>query len=168
MAIDSKIKRSQADKIRRAFSDRIADLGFAHTKTSFWTRPRGHVIQFIHLHLFRSGPHFRVHFGIRVLNDDDDHVVLNGPTSDEYRGPQYRYHLSFHARANTLPRCIDDLDRFCRDFGEPWFVRFSGAGALLGPSSPLGETAMQCLRAAIVGDSDPSRVAASRALLGVA
>lgn len=143
----------------------------------FWTRPHEHTVDVLHLHRGGSSygaPHsanvdLRVHFAIRVLNDPFPAIALNGPTSDPTRTRASRYHLSFNARSgDMLERCIDDLTRFARDEGEPWFTQFRDPRALLDDSlSPLGDEGREALAAAMRGDSDPGRLMASRKLLGI-
>ncbi|MCE9591384.1 MAG: hypothetical protein K8S99_12760 [Planctomycetes bacterium] len=167
MPMDAKLKRSNAEKIRRAFTRRIADLGFTRTKPTFWTRQHQNVIQFIHLHLFSFEPAFRVHFGIYVLNDDFPSPILNGLDSDTTPGPLHKYHLRFHAHEDTIPRCMDDLDKYCREIGEPWFDAWRTDEALLSPGSPLREQARDHLRAALQGKVDLTRIQESCAMLGI-
>ncbi len=168
MSIDAKVKRSNAEKIRRAFTKRIADLGFSRTKSTFWTRPRQNSIQFIHLHLFSFAPSFRIHLGIRVLNDDFEAPALNGLDSDTTPGPLHRYHLRFHAQEQTLKRCIDDLEAYCREIGEPWFMKWGDDQALLSAESPLRDVERNHLLAALRGEDNKAWVEASLAMLGVA
>src|SRR5437879_7962139 len=79
--MDSKRKRALGEKVRRLVAVQLQALGFERTKTSFWTRSAGPVIEFIHLHLFSYAPKFRVHTGIRVLESSFDAIGLNGLTS---------------------------------------------------------------------------------------
>jgi hypothetical protein len=67
--MDSKAKRRLAEVIRRRFTDGLTPTGFLRTKPAFWVRPKVHCLEFVHLHLFTFAPSFRVHFGVRVLND---------------------------------------------------------------------------------------------------
>ena len=75
-------KRRGAERVRRLLGTKLRPLGFVRGKTSFWARPQGHVIEFLHLHLFTFTPAFRAHAGIRVVNDTSAAAALNGPTSD--------------------------------------------------------------------------------------
>jgi hypothetical protein len=72
-------KRSAAERVRRSVTSKLQALAFIRGKTSFWARPQTHVIEFLHLHLFTFAPAFRVHTGIRVLNDAFVAAALNGP-----------------------------------------------------------------------------------------
>ncbi len=53
-------------------------------------------------------------------------AVVSGPFSDVGRIRAGRYHLRFNAKSgDTYDRCLDDLVRFVKEHGEPWFARFS-------------------------------------------
>jgi hypothetical protein len=152
-------------------------LGFERTRKTFWTRGRKHTVDFIHFH--RSGssygaPHsasvdIRVHVGIRVLNDNTEAPALNGPFSDVGRLRAGRYHLRFNAKSwSTFDRCVDDLERFVREEGEPWLKRFSAETTLLSATdSPLGEAEREFLRASIAGGVVNEHVDLSHKLLGI-
>ena len=81
------------EKACKDFTVRIEPLGFRRTRKMFWIRRHPHTVDFIHFH--RSGSSYgkpinysvriRVHFGIRVLNDDSQGAALNGPFSDPGR-----------------------------------------------------------------------------------
>jgi len=142
-----------------------------------WTRLHVHTVDFIHLH--RSGisygrplnysVDFRVHFGIRVLNDTFPGLALNGPSSDPDRLRAGRYHLRFNAKTgSTYDRCVDDLARFVVEQGEPWFARFREPEALLTyKDSPLQTPERERLRTATEGNPDAQTVAESLRLLGI-
>jgi hypothetical protein len=135
------------------------------------------VVDFIHFH--RRGSTYgaprnasvdiRVHFGIRVLNDDFIAPALNGPHSDPGIVRVGRYHMRFNAETgSTFERCVDDLERFAIEQGEPWFRRFESEDALLNRSdSPLKEREKDFLRAAVQGFSNKEHVAASLKILGI-
>lgn len=72
MAMEKKIETSGKNKIYRKLAKHLADLDFERTKTTFYTRSKEYVVEFIHLHKFTFCPGFRVHFGIRVLIDSFD------------------------------------------------------------------------------------------------
>jgi hypothetical protein len=176
----TRIVRNGFEKVCKEFSLSVEPLGFRRTLKTFWTRRRGHVIEFIHFHRFGisygapvdASVRIRVHLGIRVLNDDFPASALNGPNTDNarFRGPTGgRYHHRFNAQTgSTFQRCIDDLTRFMKFEGEPWFQRFASDEQLLNaPDSPLRIQDKDCLRAAMTGLADPARVAASLKLLGI-
>jgi hypothetical protein len=173
----TQVVRQGVEKGCRDFSERIAPLGFARTKKMDWTRRNPHTVDFIHLH--RSGStygkpinysvDFRVHFGIRVLNDTFEAAALNGPFSDPTRLRSGFYHLRFNAQTgSTYDRCVEDLARFVAQQGEPWFIRFRSPDALLGfQDSPLREAEKERLAVAVAGNSDANAVAQSLKLLGI-
>jgi len=112
--------------------------------------------------------HIRVHFGIRVLNDDFIAAALNGPQSDAGTLHTGRYHLRFNAETgSTYDRCVDDLARFVVEQGEPWFQRWSSVDALLQSDSPLRPQDREFLSAARDGQASAERVAASLRILGI-
>src|SRR5689334_18110198 len=114
--MDAREKRKRAEAIRRDLSRGLAPLGFRRTKTTFWTREREFVIEFIHLHLFTFEPAFRVHLGIRVLNDSFEAAALNGlSTPDGWYGDNPRYLFHYADSQESVDRCTDNLVRFVRD-----------------------------------------------------
>ena len=162
--MDKKLKRSQAEKIRRRLTKALQPHGFERTKPSFWTRPADTCVQFIHLHLFTFQPAFRVHLGIRVLNDPFEATALNGPNSDEDRS----YNLHFHNTDDTAERCNEELLRYCVEVGMPWFRKWSSLKELISNSeSPLRDGARAALKAALNGKSQEEDIKQTRALLGL-
>ena len=171
------IVRAGLEKACREFTDRIEPLGFRRTLKMFWTRRHPLTVDFIHFH--RSGSTYgaprtasvdiRVHFGIRVLNDDFVAAALNGPYSDPGTLRAGRYHLRFNAETgSTYDRCVDDLARFVAEQGEPWFQRWSSVDSLLQPpDSPLRPQDRESLRAARDGQASADRIAASLKILGI-
>jgi hypothetical protein len=123
----------------------------------------------LHLHLFTFGPLFRVHCGIRVLNDAFDAAALNGPSSDDFRtNPQDTYSLGFADDDASVAKCANEIARFASDVAEPWFERFGDVVLLVKPDSPLDEQERHSLEQALSGQADLARVEASKQLLGVA
>ncbi len=59
----------------------MAPLGFEAGGTVFFIRRREWVAEFIHLHEYSFAPGYRIHLGIRVLNDAFAALALNGPDS---------------------------------------------------------------------------------------
>jgi hypothetical protein len=161
--MDAKHKRSQAEKVRRQVTHQLQGLGFRRTKTSFWTRLQGPVIEFVHLHLFSFMPAFRVHPGIRVLNDGFEAPALNGPASADSKAP------TFDASQSSILACASSIRCYCEEVAEPWFTRWRDPQFLLAASdSPLDPDARAALRAALVGSADQKRERKSRIILGVA
>lgn len=173
----TQVVRQGVEKACRDFTARIAPLGYARTKKMFWTRMHVQTADFIHFHPSGSSygkplnysVEIRVHFGIRVLNDTFPALALNGPFSDAGRLRLGRYHLRFNAQTDsTYDRCIEDLARFVIEQGEPWFIRFREADALLTfEDSPLQQPEKEHLRAVIVGCLDTKAVGQSLKLLGI-
>jgi hypothetical protein len=173
----TKIVRTGLEQACKDFSERVARLGFTRTKKMFWTRKQPFTVDFIHFH--RSGSSYgapinfsvdiRVHFGVRVLNDSFPAAALNGPFSDPNRLRSGRYHLRFNAKSgDTYDRCIDDLERFVAEQGEPWFLRFHSTDNLLEKAdSPLKAPDKQLLAEAIAGKTNRENEANSYKLLGI-
>jgi hypothetical protein len=143
----------------------------------FWTRRHLHTLDFIHFHRHGStygaprtaSVHIRVHFGIRVLNDDFVAAGLNGPCSDAGILRSGRYHLRFNAETgSTYERCVDDLALLVVEQGEPWFQRFRSVEALLqSPDSPLRPQDRESLLAAHEGRGSADRLSASLKIFGI-
>lgn len=171
------IVRTGLEKACREFSSRLKPLGFHRTLKMFWTRRHSLTVDFIHFHRCGStygaprtpSVEIRVHFGIRVLNDDFVAAALNGPHSDPDRLRSGRYHLRFNAETgSTYDRCVDDLVRFVSEQGEPWFQRWSSVDSLLqSPESPLRPQDREFLRAARNGQASAERIAESLRILGI-
>ena len=173
----AQVVREGLEEACRDFTERITSLGFARTKKMFWTREHEHTVDFIHFH--RSGSSYgaprnfsidiRVHFGIRVLNDNFEAAALNGPFSDATLTRAGNYHLRFNAKSeSTYDRCVDDLARFVVEQGEPWFNLFRDPKRLAEDTdSPLQPEACAFLTAALRGSIDPENIAKSRKILGI-
>jgi hypothetical protein len=162
-------KRHAAEQVRRSVTTKLQALAFTRGKTSFWARPQTHVIEFLHLHLFTFAPAFRVHSGIRVLNDVFVAAALNGPTSDECRSSAGRtYRLEFSDSEASIESCAAEVERFCAEVADPWFKRFREPHVLLAAESPLTDEARSGLDRALKGLTDAATVRLSRGLLGVA
>ena len=171
------IVRARLEKACREFTLPVKPLGFQRTRTMFWTRRHPLTIDFIHFH--RGGSSYgasisaqvdiRVHFGIRVLNDDFVAAALNGAHSNPGILRAGRYHLRFNAETgSTYERCVDDLTRFVIEQGEPWFQRFRDVEALLqSHDSPLNSRDKESLCAACNGQSNADRIATSLKILGI-
>jgi len=167
--MDTPAKRRIAERVRRALTEKLHASGLVRGKTTFWARPREHVIEFVHLHLFTFAPSFRAHCGIRVLNDEFRAAALNGPDSDSCRsGGRRAYALDFTDEAASVTLCADEISRFCIEVAEPWFEHWRGPQKLLGFESPLDERARLSLERAFNGSVNAEAVRFSKELLGVA
>ena len=160
----TKAKRATAEKVRRRVTALLAGAGFARTKTSFWTRPAGPVVEFVHLHLYSFTPEFRVHTGLRVLNDPFEAIALNGPSSH----PTDRYDHAFGEALDAIERCAAEIARYCHEVGEAWWASARPVDRLLFVDSVLEKDTQKALAAALAGAAAEERLARSRLLLGVA
>ena len=171
--MEKSVERSCHGKVLRLVASLLAPLGFQRAKSTFFIRRHQWVVEFIHLHKYRFGPFYRVHLGIRVLNDVFSAPALNGPDSHAYtstespNGTQYK--LDFGPDQASIERCSAEIHRWCSEVGVPWFFQFHDSHALLtDAASPLGENEKARLRLAIAGESDPDAVSASSLLFGPA
>lgn len=167
--MDKSVERSCHGKVMRLVSRLLVPLGFKRAKSTLFVRRQQWVIEFIHLHKYRFGPFYRVHLGIRVLNDVFPAPALNGPDSHVYtcvgspNGSQYK--LDFGPDQTSIERCSAEIHRWCSEVGVPWFIQFHDPNTLLtDAASPLGENEKARLRLAMDGESDPDIVRASALL----
>jgi hypothetical protein len=161
--MDAKRKRAQADKVRRVVATHLKDQGFMRTKTSFWTRPRGPVIEFIHLHLFSYAPAFRIHAGIRVLESAFDAVHLNGPSSspDNLLPP-------FDDTVEQVGNCAAAIAGWCETFALPWLAQWQDLRALAtSEDSPLTVADRSALAGSLEHTARSPHARQSKRLLGV-
>jgi hypothetical protein len=166
--MDTPTQRRLAERVRRSLTAKLRAYGFVRTKTTFWVRPRDHVLEFVHLHIYRFRSVFRAHCGIRVLNDTFEAEALNGPTSQEsWSNGHPTYALEFSRDEESIGACANEIDRFCSEVAEPWFRRFAEPRLLLATDSPLNERERMRLQAALEGSADRRAVLASRKLFGV-
>jgi hypothetical protein len=123
VTVAGKDERACAGKVLTRLARALGPLGFARTKPTFFTRPRGLTIEFLHLHKYRSGPDFRVHLGVRVTNDPFDAPALNGPDSHAYTCPGppggRRYGFRYGETPEAIERCGAELADFVRLVAEP-------------------------------------------------
>jgi hypothetical protein len=138
--MDAKAKRALAEKVRRRFSNVASSFGFTRTRNSFWTRPRGAWIEFVHLHVFTFGPALRVHLGIRALNDPFEAIAFNGPCSGDSSVPP------FGPDPGAVDSCVEGLRHYFSDVGLPWFEQWPSTDLLANhPRSPLDDAARKAL-----------------------
>ena len=171
--MDKLLERSNKNKILRQLGSLLQELGFRRTKPTFFTRPCGLVVEFVHLHKYTFAPDFRIHLGIRVANDTFEAVALNGPDSHAYVCKDSRngrrFNFSFHDAADTVDRCAAEIVSFVRDVAEPWFLGWRDTERLLrDESSPLDADAKAHLRSANESGPNPEGIEKTRQLLGVA
>ena len=163
--MDKKKERSKADKVLRRFAKEVKALGFIRTKPSFFTREKGAVIEFIHIHKYTFGPYFRMHFCFRVLNDPKEFISLSGLTEKELAEEGS---FDFGEDLASVEQCAKNMGAFVLQYAEPWFTSFENADRLLSESSPLYEEEKAALKSAIAGGSVKANEQRSRAELGIA
>ena len=161
--MDAKRKRQLAESVLRLVTRNLAALGFERKKPAFWVQRQPHRLNFFHVHLFRFGPQFRVHCGIRILNDPFEAQALNGIDSDNFG-----CELSFAEDPASLDRCAGAIVQFCTEHGVRWFQKWADASALLhNAESPLLPDQRKALSDALQGREDPKLVQASERLFNV-
>jgi hypothetical protein len=171
--MDKSVEREAHSKVLRRVAKLLAENGFARTKTTFFVMRRALTIEFVHIHKFSFDHGYRIHLGIRVLNDDFEAEALNGPDSDTYRHPKSspngsRYHLRFGWDDASISKCAAEIFRWCVDIGEPWFQRFRDPLTLINDGeSPLRAEEKITFQLALDGRSDPLTVRKSEELLGI-
>jgi hypothetical protein len=174
----TQVVRQGVEGAAKDFTARIERLGFTRTKKMLWARRHQYTSDFITL--FREGSSYGrpinysvrldVGFGIRVLNDVFEALSSNGPRYDfSERLRAAHYHFRFNAQTgSTYDRCINDLERYVEQEGEPWFTRFRDPEALLSfEDSPLREPEKARLREAIGASPEFAAMSRSLKLLGI-
>ncbi|RZL35407.1 MAG: hypothetical protein EOP35_14195 [Rubrivivax sp.] len=168
---EKKRESLDAQKVLRQLAKELAPLGFRRTKPSFFTRPTELVVEFVHIHKYTFGPHFRIHFGVRVLNDTTNAVGLNGPSIDgvgDANASTYKALFTYGADAASMAASAELMARVVREQGEPWFASIRSTDALLNsPDRVLVPQAQDALRQAMAGNANPVAVGTSRRQLGL-
>lgn len=169
--MDKVLEKAGHRKILRRVASLVTQIGLCQSRSTFFVRRQEHVIEFVHLHKFSFDSGYRIHLGIRVLNDTFQAPSLNGPHSDEYRGPDSpngsRYFLRYGPVPETIDRCAEEIHRWCVEVGEPWFAFFRDPIRLFeDAASPLNAKEKERLRLALAGQSDLACVQASEEQLG--
>lgn len=159
-----KIERADAAKVMRIFARRLAALGF-HRKSTFFARPAGPVIQFLHVHKYSFGGSFRIHVCIRVANSPRPFIGLLGITEQESELPQ-RFGYST-GNAISVTACADHMATFVETVAEQWF-RSCTPLFLNSMKSFLPEEDRHHLEEDLKGNGDPEAIALSFKLLGLA
>ena len=132
MSIDKKLERSNKERVFRRLAKVLEPTGFHLGKSRFFTRASLPVIEFVHLHKFSFAPSFRVHVGIRVVNDPFVAVALNGPNSDEIVSPTgARYDFQYCEDDESVDRCVSKIAEFVSNVAEPWFGLFRNRTLLI-------------------------------------
>ena len=115
--MDGSAKRSSAGKVKRRLDRQFSALGFKRTKPTFWTRPNAVSIEFVHLHLYTFAAAFRVHCGVRALDDPFEAIALNGPESSGAPGNIF----SFDTSETSQQHCADLISAYVHS-QEWWFI----------------------------------------------
>ena len=158
--MDKRIERDISRTIVRAVARELGDVGFRQTKPTFVIRPGDLVTSFFHFHKFTFGPLFRIHVGVRVMNDTFCALALNGP-SLEHAG-------QYSELAEDIQQCVRAMATYCRTDGLRWLERWSEPKALLeAKDSPLHSADRQALSNALAGQLNPEAIAHSQSLLGL-
>jgi hypothetical protein len=172
--MDKKEEKSGRDKVLRALSVALVPLGFSRTKPTYFTRIRLYWVEFGHLHKFTFGPYFRIHFGIRIIADNSQSVVLNGPDSDRIRDWRYflsnhqKYDFKYNSTPGSIDKCVKDMVAFWNEVGEPWFKKWQDPKKLINSKNfPLSLAAKKSLSEALEGSMPKSSLLLCRKLLGV-
>jgi hypothetical protein len=105
--------------------------------------------------------------GIRVLNAPPPGSGIGIISDNARRKTGYAYHHRFNAETwSTYGRCVEELDAYLTEVGEPWFSEWRVPQQLL-THAELGEDTREALEAAIAGKIVPEYVAAALKTLGV-
>ena len=158
--MEQAIERRLTRQVVRAVARDLAASGLSLTTPMFLTRGGELITPFVHFHKFRFKPGFRIHLGIRVMNDPFDAISLNGPYEAELG--------EFSEREEDVRACVERMVAYCRRAGLPWIERWSDAETLLAArGSPLDRDERSALRDALAGRADPAQVLQSKRLLGL-
>jgi hypothetical protein len=158
--MDKKEERRLSRKIVREVGKQMRSSGFLHSKPSFLVRPLGAFALFMHFHRYRCSPCFRLHFGVRVMNDPFEAIALNGPCF-EYAG-------TFEAAEDETLACTRTLIALIEREGQGWFSKFPDAEALYrAPGSPLQDRDRQALADDFGEKRNAARWRVSAQLLGL-
>jgi len=173
--MDADAKRRGAEAARRSLTEALLGQGFVRTKPTFWVREGVFVSEFVHAHLFTFGPAFRIHFGIRAMNDAFEAAALNGPDSDDFRARRWFFgrarrerDFRFGQDLESQQACGHRMGVFILETGEPWFTSHRDLERLArSKASPLSPEARAWLSAHLAGKRDPGQIALSRSVLGL-
>lgn len=156
--MDKKQEKSGCEKVRGRLAKHLKKISFLRTKPSFFTRVRPYWIEFGYLHKFTFGPYFRVHFGIRILSDQNQGISLNGPDSNSIRSILYhfpvslfldrrKYDFKYGESLQSIEKCAQDMFIFWKKVGLPWFGRWQDSNELIkSKKSPLSQKEKELLQ----------------------
>lgn len=149
-------ERRHAAKVMRRLARHLRAKGYFQ-KGTFFSQEHGHVLRVIHVHKFTSGPCFRLHACIRVLNDATRFLHLNGPDSSD--------RFVFDESDASLSACAERMSCFVAEAAEPWFETQTNE-TLIRSDSILSDDARQGLQSSLREGIDEARAQRSRSLLG--
>ena len=126
----SKLVSAGMKRICADLNPRLVARGFKKKGARAWTREGGDKIQTVHLQ--RGGASYGAprnnSVDIRVMlsvrrKEGDERIASSPITSDFMRKANgYTYHHRFNAKSwSTYDRCLEELEMFVVDVGEPWF-----------------------------------------------
>lgn len=159
-----KAERVDAAKVMRHFAKRVAIFGF-HRKSTFFARPAGPIIQFIHVHKYSFGGVFRVHICIRVVNSPRPFIGLLGITEQDCEFPSRFEYVT--GNPTSVVACVDHMATFVETIAEQWF-RSCTPLFLYSKKSFLPEEDRHYLEEDLKGNADPAAITQSFELLGLA
>ena len=160
VVMEKEQERKIAKRIVKAVALELIPFGFKQTKPTFVCREYPFVVGFFHFHKFTFGPYFRIHFGIRVLNNEFPAPALNGPS--------YEHAGEYGEDERSIEKCIKKMSTICIKDGVSWFGKWSDAHQLLNDSrSPLRESDKAKLEEGINGRQDLRCVSESLKMLGI-
>jgi len=169
---EKKQESRNAQKVLRLLANKLKLLGFERTKPSFFTRPSTLAIEFVHVHKFTFGPAFRLHFGIRVRNDEFPAAALNGPSSDTLLNPTTpgrAYRFSYTPDVQAFDPCADAMAKLVAIEGIQWFESMRNPAILLSPThSPLSPSLIAAFERALTNPLEAVSSAATRRALNAA
>lgn len=156
-------------------SQALVDRGFTRTKSRLWVRLNPLTAESVYF--YRSGSSYgtprtpsvkiRVMLAIGVLNAQPSHGGIGIVSDAARRQTGYGYHHRFNAKTwSTYDRCLEELDLYVDEVGEPWFADWRDPQKLL-KHPELSSGAHEDLEAAISGRESPETVAATLKALGV-
>jgi hypothetical protein len=158
------VERTNAEKVKRQFTNRLAVMEFVRTKPAFYTRRSSeHIVEVISLSKRSLTPEFRIYATLHVLNDPSD--ALNGFASDHYviqevqnhwyKKYNFRYYVADQTADEIAERCVSNLVTFVEEEADPWFMKWRDLGALANSSnSPLCLPSRDALKRSMANNVD--------------
>ena len=158
--MERSVERSIARRLIRTTVQQLAPAGFHLGKPTFAVRAAPLVAHFVHFHKYGGFPAFRLHLGVRVLNDEFSAIALNGPA--------YNVPGEFTEDKTVQSDFAALMSSFCRDVAVPWFDLWTSPEALLqSPVTPLDAFEQNALVDALAGRSILANVAHSEQQLSL-